>query len=520
MKQSIFTKLFTTIILLNIVTFTYAQTYPIVGTSVSTHYNNSSTISAPGVGNSFYGQDADNAGTTPSYTDNGNNTITDNITGLMWQKSPDHNGNNNGSITAVDKLTWAEIQAKVTALNAANYAGYNDWRIPTIKELYSLTNWNGTDPSGVTNNNTSGLVPFLDISYFDFAWGDVNNEERLIDVQYASSNLYGDIDCHGEQLLFGFNFADGRIKGYSLILMGVAKTFSLICVRGNPAYGINSFVDNGDNTISDNATQLMWSKDDNQMPVNWETALNLAQAKNADNWLGYDDWRLPNAKELHSILDYSRAPVANGSAAINPIFNISSITNEAGVTDWPWFWSSTTHVGTNGTVTSAKNAVYLAFGTAAGWDKPPFGSYYSYCDFHGAGAQRSDPKSGTWLGNYLGQDAEGNNVYGHGPQGDILRVNNHVRLVRDLSETTSIYENEIFNLNVYPNPAQNKIVVSSDEELETIIIFNILGEKILEQSAFQNKITINTSQLSNGIYFMSIFSHERKFSIREIIIDK
>ena len=193
-----------------------------------------------------------------------------------------------------------------------------------------------TIPSGVLNNSTTGLIPFIDDSVFPFEWGDTDHDERLIDVQYASSNLYGDNDCHGEQLLFGFNFADGRIKGYGLTLMGNDKTFSLICVRGNTAYGINSFVDNGDNTISDNATLLMWAEDDSETSMNWEDALSWAQTKNAANWNGNNDWRLPNAKELHSILDYSRSPVANGSAAIDPIFNITSITNENGDADWPW----------------------------------------------------------------------------------------------------------------------------------------------------------------------------------------
>ena len=48
-------------------------------------------------------------------------------------------------------------------------------------------------------------------------------------------------------MLFGVNFADGRIKGYGLAMPGgAAKTFFVHCVRGNTSYGINSFVDNGD----------------------------------------------------------------------------------------------------------------------------------------------------------------------------------------------------------------------------------------------------------------------------------
>ena len=64
----------------------------------------------------------------------------------------------------------------------------------------------------------------------------------MIDSQYASSTLY--VGNTGK--LFGVNFADGRIKGYGLTLNGAAKTFFVLCVRGNTSYGINRLVDNGD----------------------------------------------------------------------------------------------------------------------------------------------------------------------------------------------------------------------------------------------------------------------------------
>ncbi len=498
----------------------FAQNYPIVDTDVSIFFDENSIISTPSPGDPFYGQDAQYEGNQPSYTDNGNNTITDNVTGLMWQSSPDHNGDNNGTINVNDKLTWAEIQAQVLFLNSSNYAGYSDWRIPTIKELYSLTNWNGTDPSGVQNNNTNGLIPFIDDSYFDFEWGDTANGERLIDVQYASSNLYNDLDCLNDELLFGFNFADGRIKGYALDLNGSDKTFSLICVRGNTSYGINNFVDNGDQTISDNTTGLMWAKNDSQLGMNWENALAWAETQNASNYNGYSDWRVPNPKELHSIFDYSRSPGSTNSAAIDPIFNISSITNEAGNTDWPYFWSSTTHISYNGSNYSYGSGVYLSFGQAAGWQQiPPNSSYYTYCDVHGAGAQRSDPKSGNWYGELLGVDINGNNVYGWGPQGDIIRINNYVRLVRG-SGLLSVEEPKEINFRIYPNPAKNSFNISSQKNINKIIIFNSAGTKIIEQSVNQMFMTINTNWFSNGIYFVNIVAMDGTTGVSKIIIQK
>ncbi|NNL15282.1 MAG: DUF1566 domain-containing protein, partial [Flavobacteriaceae bacterium] len=108
--------------------------YPIVDTNQSMSFDNYSIISAPSVGDEFYGQDAQYSGNQPSYKDNGDGTLVDNVTGLMWQQSFDHN--NDGEIDYSDKLSYDEILNLVE--NGVSYAGYYDWRLPTIKEMYSL----------------------------------------------------------------------------------------------------------------------------------------------------------------------------------------------------------------------------------------------------------------------------------------------------------------------------------------------------------------------------------------------
>ncbi len=385
---------------------------PIVDTNQGICYNNSEMIDCPAAGEAFYGQDAQFTGNAPSYTDNGDGTITDNVTGLMWQQSPDTNGD--GAIKADDKLTYEGALAYCQDLTLA---GYDDWQLPTIKQLYSLIDFSGKDPSGYEGTDTSGLVPFLNTDYFDFAYGDTSAHERIIDAQYASSTLY--VSTANEPLLFGVNFADGRIKGYGLTLFGRDKTFFVSCVRGNTSYGINQFADNGDGTITDNATGLMWAQDDSGAGMTWEEALAWVQQKNAETYLGYNDWRLPNVKELQSIVDYTRSPDTSQSAAIDPLFNATVITNEAGQTDYAFYWSSTTHA--NWTDHPGANGAYVCFGRCLGYMNN------NWVDVHGAGAQRSDPKTGDpadW-------------PTGNGPQGDAIRIYNFVRLVRggDVTET-------------------------------------------------------------------------------------
>ncbi len=397
----------------------FASGYAIVDTGQTACYDDrDELVNCPAKGEAFYGQDAQYHGHQPSYTDNGDGTVTDNVTGLMWQQSPDTDGD--GDIDAADKLTYAEAVAGAITITLG---GYSDWRLPTIKELYSLIDFSGVDPSGYEGDDTSGLIPFIDTAYFDFAYGDTSAGERIIDSQYASSNLYVDESAGG--LLFGVNFADGRIKGYGMTLFGSDKTFFVIYVRGNTDYGENDFADNGDGTITDSATGLMWAQDDSGSDspdgLDWEAALAWAAARNADNYLGYSDWHLPNIKELHSIVDYTRSPGTTGSAAIDALFNATAIVNEAGQTDYPFYWSGTTHANWSEEAGGSAGA-YVAFGRAMGYMEG------AWLDVHGAGAQRSDPKSGD----------PDDYPTGNGPQGDAIRIYNYVRLVRDAGTAQTV----------------------------------------------------------------------------------
>ncbi|MGD8623228.1 MAG: DUF1566 domain-containing protein [Anaerolineae bacterium] len=399
-----------------------STSYPVVDTGQSLCYDDRDEIACPAEGQAFYGQDAQLDGNQPSYTLSADGlTVYDNVTGLTWTQSPDLDGD--GQIDADDKLTFSEAQAYPDTLNAQNYGGYSDWRLPTIKELYSLIDFRGLDPSGP---NPTNLVPFIDTDYFDFAYGDESAGERLIDAQFWSSNAYLGTVFGNQQAAFGLNLADGRIKGYPT--SGPRpKVNYLYFVRGNTSYGANDFVDNGDGTVTDHATGLIWSQDDSGDGLNtgprsgmtWEDALAWVEQKNAENYLGYSDWRLPNAKEMQSILDYDRAPDATASAAIDPVFNITQITNEAGQADYPWFWTSTTHARSNG---SGAAGAYICFGRATGYMNG------AWIDVHGAGAQRSDQKGGD-LGGFV-YEPDGY-YFSQAPQGDATRIYNYVRLVRD-----------------------------------------------------------------------------------------
>jgi len=114
--------------------------YPIVDSGQTTCLDNQQAIDCPRIEGKFNGQDAQYAGSGLNYVDNGDGTISDLTTGLMWQKIPG------------EKVTYGEALGGAENMRLA---GYGDWRVPTIKDLYSLIDFSGQDPSGWEGTDTS-----------------------------------------------------------------------------------------------------------------------------------------------------------------------------------------------------------------------------------------------------------------------------------------------------------------------------------------------------------------------------
>ena len=91
------------------------------------------------------GQDGDvQAGSTLSYVDNGDGTITDLNTGLTWEKKSDDGTIHDRDTTYV----WSDAFAIfIAGLNSMAFAGHTDWRLPNAKELQSIMSYETSNPS-------------------------------------------------------------------------------------------------------------------------------------------------------------------------------------------------------------------------------------------------------------------------------------------------------------------------------------------------------------------------------------
>lgn len=149
----------------------------------------------------------------------------------------------------------------------------------------------------------------------------------------------------------------------------------------------------------------MWQQADDETRYTWQDALKTA--KNS-KLAGHSDWRLPNAKELQSIVDYD-GKVGEFPAIDTQFFTLSA---DNTVADPTWVWTNTTQGDFKYT------ADYISFGKAFSKKNSSATTYY---DWHGAGAHRSDPKSG----NPADYDMASENA------ADLVMTKNYVLLVRD-----------------------------------------------------------------------------------------
>jgi hypothetical protein len=186
-----------------------AGAFPATGQTTCYQTAGGGVIACPGTG-----QDGEKqAGANLSYQDNGDGTVTDLNTGLMWEKQTD-----DGSINDRDQaFTFANAPTHIAALNGATFAGYTDWRLPNIRELQSLVNFGVANPaitSSAFHTNCFGGCTIANCSCTAFAhhWSST-----------TATNL--------STAAFTVNFTDGTMGVFT---KNGVNAFAVRGVRGGP----------------------------------------------------------------------------------------------------------------------------------------------------------------------------------------------------------------------------------------------------------------------------------------------
>ena len=108
-------------------------------------------------------------------TDNGDGTVTDSATGLMWKKCLEGVSGNTCENGSASSFTWQQALQQPGTVNAVGFAGHADWRLPNIKELRSIVEEQCYNPA--INPNRFPNTPSYGVwsgsplaAYSDYAW--------------------------------------------------------------------------------------------------------------------------------------------------------------------------------------------------------------------------------------------------------------------------------------------------------------------------------------------------------------
>ena len=277
----------------------------------------------------------------PRFTDNLDGTVTDNLTKLIWSKNADPFG----------ELKWEDAVGQARSLASGSHhldddSSAGDWRMPNLREILSLIDYGRYEPiiprphpfENVRNAiywTSTSLTPAAHMAWMMT----LGIGPTVFDIK-DSLNRTWPVRGHsplvlktGQKLCFGNN-------GEVISPEGTGQDGELQAGRAFPD---PRFTDNGDGTVTDNMTNLVWLKNGNPFGFRlWEEAfvlcnsLSSGEAGLSDNSKP-GDWRLPNIREIESLVDYNEAgpclPKGNPFENVRPSSYWTSTSVEAAPTE-------------------------------------------------------------------------------------------------------------------------------------------------------------------------------------------
>jgi hypothetical protein len=305
------------------------------------------------------------------FTDHGNGSATDELTGLMWVTDGNLMVSRDPAFdqdrTAGDgDINWKTALDYIEKLNQENYLGYDDWRMPNLVEIRSLADLGRPDTALPAGH------PFFNLKSPYWSSTTTESMRRAANCFYLQeyyvhaniTNLAGETQFYLKlpdqynTLYWKFYLLPVRTSGNGGEVE-LPQTGQFYNYYPGDDGGLNEgtpwpsprLVDNGDESVTDRLTGLMWAQDANLMltrdpdfdtltwvdgSVTWIRALDYITKLNNENYLGYNDWRMPNRNEMTSLIDFGFDHFALPER--NPFTNLYGHNSEG------MYWTSTTCV--------------------------------------------------------------------------------------------------------------------------------------------------------------------------------
>jgi hypothetical protein len=226
--------------------------------------------------------------------------VADELTGAVWNRDAN---------PAEYPLTWNEAMAFIADMRANQAHGHNNWQLPSRDLLFSLISHQNVNPA------LPGDHPFDNV-FPGYYWS-ADSCRRLPDQAWY-------VHLGGGRVHRG-------MKHGSYMVWPISLDNQKSVDPGTSGKARFTIVDNA--LVHDAHTGLIWSKDADLTghPLTWQEALSMVHTLNRKQFGGCRDWRLPNIRELESLVDLGAHSPALTTG--HPFVNVQDA-----------YWSSTTSV--------------------------------------------------------------------------------------------------------------------------------------------------------------------------------